>query len=144
MGYRSLTTWLYLPPCMRLESRVEQLAMSGVGSRCPCLGAGVAPPQHPMLRLVLSGLHITSSFLLRASCNHDKICCQKSYPGFWSWEWAWPLSCQRSQVSTSQQMTSGNTSCRAWGPSVHSMEVHLPLVTPHRAMSAHLCWFPWQ
>lgn len=57
----------------------------------------------------------------------DNICCQNSSPGLWSW--TWPLSCQWSQVSASQQMMAGKTSCRAWGPSLHNMEVNLPLIT---------------
>lgn len=144
MGCRFLTTWLYLPPCLQLESSGTAGHVGG-GKQMSLPGGwrGSTPASHAQVGSV-SGLHITSSFLLRASCNRDKICCQKSYPGFWSWEWTWPLSCQRSQVSASQQMTAGSTSCRDWGPSVHSMEVHLPLVTSHKAISAHLFWFPWQ
>lgn len=37
----------------------EQLTMFGVGSRSPCLGTGVAPPQHSYPQF----------FLLYASCN---------------------------------------------------------------------------
>lgn len=59
-------------------------------------------------------------------------------PGLWSWEWTWPLSCQWSQVSASQ-MVAGRTSCRARGPSLHSMEVHLPLITLHTELLVLSC-----
>lgn len=86
-GYR--LSWLH-HLCMQLESRVEQLAMFGVGSRCPCLGAG-----SPTLGWFSLGTSYHQLFpTLCLLYPLIKICCQNSYLGLWPWEWTWPLSCQ--------------------------------------------------
>lgn len=113
--------------------------MSLAWNSWPCLGweADVPtwgllwPPSIPKLRFIPSqGCRSPVLSYSVPPATVDNIYCHNSSLSPWSWEWIWPLSYQQSQVSASQQMTAGRTSCRAWGPSLHNMEVHLPLI-PH-------------
>lgn len=136
---RSLITWLTYHPCIELESSVEQLAMFGAGSRCPCLGAAVVPSTSKLRFLLSQDFRSPVLSYSVPPATVDNIYCHNSSLGPWSWEWIWPLSCQQSQVSASQQMMAGRTSCKAWGPSLHNTEVHLPLITLHTALSVLSC-----